>query len=106
MTWRRTLAKQSIQDSGIACCMPSVTDLDERLRAVLHVLHLIFNEGYAATSGPTLYRTDLSSEAIRLCRAVQQWRSDDPEVVGLLALMLLTEARRAARVGPSGELVP
>jgi len=106
MTRRITRAKQSIKDSGIPFRMPSVTDLDERLRAVLHVLYLIFNEGYAATSGPNLYRTDLSSEAIRLCRAVQQWRGDDPEVAGLLALMLLTEARRAARVSPSGELVP
>jgi predicted RNA polymerase sigma factor len=72
---------------------------------VLHVLYLIFNEGYSATSGATPYRTDLSSEAIRLCRVVHHLLPEDPEVTGLLALMLLTDARRPARAGPSGELV-
>ena len=73
---------------------------------MLHVLYLIFNEGYASSSGPDLQRTDLSSEAIRLTRAVHQLLPDDGEVAGLLALMLLTDARRAARTGPDGELIP
>jgi predicted RNA polymerase sigma factor len=73
---------------------------------VLHVLYLIFNEGYTSSSGPSLHRTDLSDEAIRLTRAVHALVPDDGEVAGLLALMLLTDARRAARTGPSGELIP
>ena len=77
----------------------------ERLAAVLHVLYLIFNEGYAATSGPSLQRTDLSAEAIRLTRLVHRLLPDDAEVAGLLALMLLTDARRPARTGPDGELI-
>jgi predicted RNA polymerase sigma factor len=72
----------------------------------LHVLYLVFNEGYAATSGANLYRTDLSLEAIRLCRIVHRLLPDDAEVAGLLALMLLTDARRDARVGLNGELIP
>jgi predicted RNA polymerase sigma factor len=106
MTRRITRAKQSIKDSGVPFRLPAPSELGERLSAVLHVLYLIFNEGYASTSGPQLYRTDLSSEAIRLCRAVHQLLPDDPEVTGLLALMLLTDARRAARAGPGGELIP
>jgi predicted RNA polymerase sigma factor len=105
MTRRITRAKESIKSSGIPFSMPAVTELQERLRAVLHVLYLIFNEGYATTSGSSLYRTDLSSEAIRLTRAVRQLLPDDTEVAGLLALMLLTDARRAARAGPGGELI-
>jgi RNA polymerase sigma-70 factor (ECF subfamily) len=85
--------------------MPPATERTERLGAVLHVLYLIFNEGYASTSGPTLQRTELSAEAIRLARTVHLLLPDDGEVAGLLALMLLTEARRPARVGPQGELV-
>jgi predicted RNA polymerase sigma factor len=86
--------------------MPSDAERAERLDAVLHVLYLIFNEGYAGTSGPSLSRVDLSSEAIRLARAVYALLPDDPEVAGLLALMLLTDARRPARTGPDGELIP
>jgi predicted RNA polymerase sigma factor len=73
---------------------------------VLHVLYLIFNEGYVSTAGPSLQRVDLASEAIRLARMVRRLLPDDPEVAGLLALMLLTDARRHARTGPAGELVP
>jgi predicted RNA polymerase sigma factor len=78
----------------------------ERLRSVLHVLYLIFNEGYAASDGPDLARTDLSGEAVRLARGVHAALPEDTEVTGLLALMLLTDARRPARTGPGGELVP
>jgi len=73
---------------------------------VLHVLYLIFNEGYTSSSGASLHRTDLSNEAIRLTRAVRQLLPEDSHVTGLLALMLLTDARRAARTGPLGELIP
>ena len=78
----------------------------ERLRSVLHVLYLIFNEGYAASDGPDLARTDLSGEAVRLARGVHAALPQDAEITGLLALMLLTDARRPARTGPGGELVP
>jgi predicted RNA polymerase sigma factor len=73
---------------------------------VLHVLYLIFNEGYTSSSGPNLRRSELSGEAIRLTRAVHHLLPDDGEVAGLLALMLLTDARRTARTGPGGELIP
>jgi RNA polymerase sigma factor (sigma-70 family) len=106
MTRRITRAKQTIKDSGLPFRMPAAAELGERLNAVLHVLYLIFNEGYASTSGANLYRTDLSSEAIRVSRAVHEQLPNDPEVTGLLALMLLTDARRAARAGPHGELIP
>src|SRR5262249_8309836 len=78
----------------------------DRLRSVLHVLYLIFNEGYAASTGAEVARSDLSSEAIRLARGLHAALPDEPEVAGLLALMLLTDARRPARTGPNGELVP
>jgi RNA polymerase sigma factor (sigma-70 family) len=106
MTRRITRAKQTIKDSGVPFRMPAAAELSERLGAVLHVLYLIFNEGYATTSGTNLYRTDLSSEAVRLCRAVHGLLPNGAEVTGLLALMLLTDARRAARAGPHGELIP
>jgi predicted RNA polymerase sigma factor len=106
MTRRITRAKQTIKDSGVPFRMPASAELGERLSAVLHVLYLIFNEGYASASGTNLYRSDLSLESIRLCRAVHQLLPNDPEVTGLLALMLLTDARRAARAGRSGELIP
>jgi predicted RNA polymerase sigma factor len=86
--------------------MPSAADRADRLGAVLHVLYLMFNEGYASTSGRAVHRTDLSNEAIRLTRALKQLLPDHVEVAGLLALMLLTDARRRARTGPDGELIP
>jgi RNA polymerase sigma factor (sigma-70 family) len=106
MTRRITRAKQRIKDSGIPFRLPPAVERTERLGVVLHVLYLIFNEGYAATSGPSLQRSDLSAEAIRLARLLHRLIPDDPEVTGLLALMLLTDARRPARTGPNGELIP
>jgi RNA polymerase sigma factor (sigma-70 family) len=106
MTRRITRAKQAIRDSGVPFRMPSGPERAERLAAVLHVLYLVFNEGYATTSGPELLRADLATEAIRLARMLHGFLPDDAEVAGLLALMLLTDARRAARTGPHGELVP
>ena len=106
MTRRITRAKQSIKDSGIPFRLPPATERAERLRVVLHVLYLIFNEGYVSTSGPNLDRSELAVEAIRLARVVQGLLPDDGEVAGLLALMLLTDARRRARTGLHGELVP
>jgi len=106
MTRRITRAKQRIKDSGIPFRMPPGPERLERLGAVLHVLYLIFNEGYASTSGPRLHRAEVSAEAIRLARMVHRLLPDDGEVTGLLALMLLTDARRPARTGPNGELVP
>jgi RNA polymerase sigma factor (sigma-70 family) len=106
MAQRISRAKQSIRASGVGFVMPDERERTQRLGAVLHVLYLIFNEGYASSSGSTLQRTDLSNEAIRLTRAVHGLLPNDGEVAGLLALMLLTDARRAARSGPSGELIP
>ena len=106
MTRRITRAKQQIKDSGIPFRLPAQEERAERLAAVLHVLYLIFTEGYAATTGPRLHRVELSTEAIRLTRIVYRQLPDDGEVAGLLALMLLTDARRAARTTASGELVP
>jgi RNA polymerase sigma factor (sigma-70 family) len=106
MTRRITRAKQSIKDSGIPFRLPAAAERTERLRAVLHTLYLIFNEGYASTSGPSLQRTELAAEAIRLTRLVHRLLPDDGEVAGLLALMLLTDARRPARSGPDGALIP
>ena len=103
---RISRAKQSIKASGIPFRLPDAEERAERLGSVLHVLYLIFNEGYTASAGAELHRADLSNEAIRLTRAVHQLLPNDGEVGGLLALMLLTDARRAARTGPAGELIP
>ena len=106
MAQRITRAKQSIKASGAPFRVPAHEERAQRLRAVLHVLYLIFNEGYTSSIGPQLQRLELSHEAIRLTRAVHNLLPDDAEVAGLLALMLLTDARRAARTGPDGELIP
>jgi RNA polymerase sigma-70 factor (ECF subfamily) len=97
-------AKSKIKGAGIPYCVPSRTDLPERLEAVLHVIYLVFNEGYSASSGDSLTRPDLSGEAIRLGRLLLELLPE-PEVTGLLALMLLQESRRLARSTPDGELV-
>ncbi|WP_246843222.1 RNA polymerase sigma factor [Allokutzneria sp. NRRL B-24872] len=97
-------AKKKIRDAGIPYRVPEAAELPDRLSSVLAVLYLVFNEGYAATSGQLL-RTDLSQEAIRLARSLAELMPDEPEVIGLLALLVLTEARRPARVGRDGELV-
>ncbi len=106
MAQRISRAKARIKSSGARFELPAPAERAERLRAVLHVLYLIFNEGYTATSGPRLQRTDLTSEAIRLVRAVRELLPGDGEVAGLLALMLLTDARRPSRTRPDGTLVP
>ena len=110
MTRRITRAKQTVKDAGGPLGprfdMPAPAERAERRSAVLHVLYLIFNEGYASTAGPALQRSDLSHEAIRLTRLVHRLVPDDSEVAGLLALMLLTDARRPARTDASGALVP
>ncbi|MEV0167698.1 RNA polymerase sigma factor [Nonomuraea fuscirosea] len=97
-------AKKKIRDAAIPYRIPGAAELPDRLASVLTVLYLIFNEGYASTSGELL-RTDLCLEAVRLARELAALMPDEPEAIGLLALLLLTEARRPARVGPSGELV-
>ncbi len=106
MTRRITRAKKSIKDSGVPFGLPPATERTARLAAVLRVLDLIFNEGYVGTSGPTLQRVELSTEALRLARLVHRLLPDDAETTGLLALMLLTDARRAARTAPDGTPVP
>ncbi len=103
---RISRAKQSIKASGVPFRMPDAGERAQRLGSVLHVLYLVFNEGYTASSGTDLQRTDLSNEAIRLTRAVHELLPDNGHVAGLLALMLLTDARRAARTGTHGELIP
>jgi len=106
MAQRISRAKQTIRHSGVPFSLPTPQERAERLHAVLHVLYLIFNEGYTSSAGADLQRTELSREAIRLARIVHLLLPDDAEVAGLLALMLLTDARRAARTGPNGELIP
>jgi RNA polymerase sigma factor (sigma-70 family) len=106
MAQRISRAKQRIKAAGASFGMPPPEELAERLQVVLHVLYLVFNEGYTASSGPQLHRAELTTEAIRLTRAVHRLLPDDGEVAGLLALMLLTDARRPARTGADGELVP
>ena len=103
---RISRAKQQIKASHIPFTLPAESERAERLTVVLHVLYLIFNEGYTASSGPELQRGELTSEAIRLAREVRRLLPDDGEVAGLLALMLLTDARRAARTRADGSLVP
>jgi RNA polymerase sigma factor (sigma-70 family) len=103
---RISRAKQRIRASGAAFRMPSAAERPSRLASVLHVLYLIFNEGYAASSGSSLVRVDLTGEAIRLARQLHAQLPQDGEVAGLLALMLLTDARRPARTGPDGALIP
>ncbi|WP_371669185.1 sigma-70 family RNA polymerase sigma factor [Streptomyces sp. NBC_00289] len=102
MAQRISRAKQKVR--GVRFGRPD--HWEQRLPAVLHILYLMFNEGYTATSGPSLQRRDLAREAIRLTRTVHRLLPDDCEVTGLLALMVLTDARRDARTGPHGELVP
>jgi len=103
---RITRAKQRIRDSGVPFTMPPPAERAARLNAVLHVLYLIFNEGHTASSGSQLNRVELTTEAIRLARQLRQQLPEDGEVAGLLALMLLTDARRPARTRPDGGLVP
>jgi RNA polymerase sigma factor (sigma-70 family) len=106
MAQRISRAKQAIRKSGVPFSLPGEAERAERLTAVLHVLYLIFSEGYVSSAGALLTRADLAAEAIRLTRAVHHLLPHDPEVAGLLALMLLTDARRDARTGEHGELIP
>jgi RNA polymerase sigma factor (sigma-70 family) len=103
---RISRAKQSIQESGVPFELPDAVERARQMSSVLQVIYLIFNEGYTSSAGTELHRIDLSGEAIRLGRKMQEFLPDHAEVTGLLALMLLTDARRAARMGPQGELVP
>lgn len=106
MAQRLSRARQHIQSSGIPFRLPPAPEQAERLRVVLQVLYLIFNEGYTASAGPSLGRSELTGEAIRLARALHRLLPEEGEVAGLLALMLLTDARRPARTRPDGTLVP
>jgi RNA polymerase sigma factor (sigma-70 family) len=106
MAQRISRAKQTIKASGVPFQMPNADERGARLRAVLHVLYLIFNEGYTATAGPHLRRADLSQEGIRLTRMALRLQPENSEIAGLLALMLLTDARRHARTGQNDELIP
>jgi len=106
MAQRISRAKQTIRASGEPFALPAEGDRAERLREVLQVLYLVFNEGYTASSGPQLTAPSLSGEAIRLTRLLRRLLPDDSEVAGLLALMLLTDARRPARTAADGALVP
>ncbi|MEJ7771311.1 MAG: sigma-70 family RNA polymerase sigma factor [Geodermatophilaceae bacterium] len=103
---RISRAKQSIKAAGLTFTLPPESERADRLRVVLHVLYLVFNEGYTASSGPALQRGDLSTEAVRLARLLHQLVPQEAEAAGLLALLLLTDARRAARTHADGSLVP
>jgi RNA polymerase sigma factor (sigma-70 family) len=106
MAQRISRAKQSIRDAGARFEMPDAVERERRLAAVRHVIYLMFNEGYLSQAGEELLRVELSGEAIRLVRMLDRAEPGDPETEGLLALMLLTDARRSARTGPAGELIP
>lgn len=106
MAQRISRAKETIRASGLPFAMPAAGERAGRLRAVLHVLYLIFNEGYVGSAGNELQRRDLAAEAIRLARLLRRLLPGDGDVAGLLALLLLTDARRAARTGPMRELIP
>ncbi len=106
MAQRISRAKQRIKASGVAFGLPAEGERAARLGLVMHVLYLVFNEGYTSSAGPNLQRSELSNEAIRLTRMLRGALPGNGEVAGLLALMLLTDARRPARVGADGELVP
>jgi RNA polymerase sigma factor (sigma-70 family) len=106
MAQRISRAKQTIKQAGARFDLPPDAERADRLRVVLHVLYLLFNEGYTTSAGPSLHRADLTSEAIRLARLLRRLVPQDGEAAGLLALMLLTDARRAARMTAGGELVP
>ncbi len=106
MAQRISRAKQTIRNAGARFDLPPDAEREDRLRVVLHVLYLLFNEGYTTSSGPALHRADLTSEAIRLARLLRRLLPQQGEVAGLLALMLLTDARREARTTPDGALVP
>jgi len=106
MGQRLSRARQTVKDAGISGEPLNAAQRAERLPAVLQVLYLMFNEGYAATEGASVHRVELASEALRLSRLLNAMLPSQPEVMGLLSLMLLTDARRAARVGEAGELIP
>ena len=106
MAQRISRAKQSIKSSSVPFSLPSPQERLERLPSVLHVLYLVFNEGYVSSMGARMQKLDLAQEAIRLTRCAKALLPNDAEVTGLLALMLLTDARRAARTGPDEELIP
>ncbi|HEX4127652.1 MAG TPA: sigma-70 family RNA polymerase sigma factor [Acidimicrobiales bacterium] len=106
MAQRIVRAKAKIRDAAIPYGIPSSAELPERMRGVLAVIYLVFNEGYTATSGELLVREDLCAEAVRLARTLHELMPDEPEVIGLLALLLLVSARRPARTGADGALLP
>jgi predicted RNA polymerase sigma factor len=106
MGQRISRAKQHIRDSGSRFALPKPDEFNERLQVVLHALYLLFNEGYTTSAGSDLVRADLTAEAIRLARAVHRALPEDGEVQGLLALMILNDARQAARTSADGSLVP